>query len=104
MTSDVTAILVALAALLTGSAAMWQQQRGTKTDSTTAAAQLTSIASSLVRDLRDEIDRLRESVADLQHLVAALESEIVTLGGDPRRIRLEVATRARLTDVTGEPI
>ena len=101
MTAETVAtLIVAVGALLTGSAAFYQQRRGSKTDQTSAASQLTNAASGLVSDLRDEIGRLREVVADLQHLVTALESEIVTLGGDPSRIRFEVSElRRRRTDV-----
>ena len=47
----------------------------------------------LVRELRVEVNRTKEQVTHLtvevgrlQSLVAALESEIVTLGGDPTRV------------------
>jgi len=97
---NVPALIVALGALLTGAAALWQQRRGVRTDNSSAASTLTNAASGLVNDLRLEISRLREAVADLQHLVSALESEIVTLGGDPSRIRFEVnELRRRRTDV-----
>jgi len=119
MNSDPTAILVAVAALLTGAAAIWQQRRGSRTDESSIAGQLTDAARAMITDLRVEIDRLhgtvqamrtentmlQTSVANLQHLVAALESEVVTLGGDPKRIRLEVAERRRKTDqIDGTPI
>lgn len=39
----------------------------------------------------DELKRLREEIDHLHVLVAALETEIITLGGDPVRVRLELA-------------
>ena len=107
MGSEWAAFGMAAAALLTGSAAIWQQRRGSLTDGSSVASQLTAAASGLVKDLRDEIRILRGLIADLQNLVAALESEIVTLGGDPTRIRLEVNALRRATDfpdVSGTPI
>lgn len=105
MTSDTATVLLALGAFLPGVAALWAQWRAAKADTTSAASLLTSAASGLVHDLREEITRLREVVYDLQHLVSALESEIVTLGGDPNRIRLEVISRRRSTDrIEGTPI
>lgn len=37
--------------------------------------------------LRDETNKLREEVAGLRLLVKDLEGELVSLGGDPRRVR-----------------
>lgn len=45
-----------------------------------------------------EIERLATEVRHLQVLVAALESEIITLGGDPMRVRLRAL---QATDPTG---
>jgi len=41
--------------------------------------------------LKGQVDILTERVQELSALVTALEVEIVSLGGDPRRVRLELA-------------
>ncbi len=98
MTGELTAILVAVAALLTGGASMWQQKRGVKSDESSAAGEITAASKDLIVEMRKEIGMLRGAISDLQHLIAALETEIVTLGGDPRRIRREVSERRRNAD------
>jgi len=39
----------------------------------------------------DELIRLRREIDELHMLVVALEQEIIVLGGDPVRIRIELA-------------
>lgn len=42
-----------------------------------------------------ELVRLRVEINHLHALVAALETELITLGGDPYKIRMEAAKRLR---------
>ena len=42
---------------------------------------------------RTEIDRLSSEINELKVLVSALEGEVIFLGGDPHRVRADVARR-----------
>lgn len=95
-------VLVGLFAALLGSGgatAHFLNRRLRKTEATTANIQA-GVSQQAANDSTmlsfyalwtEELERLRKDIDRLHALVGALEHEIISLGGDPVRVRLELA-------------
>lgn len=94
----IVALVTVLPLLLGGVVAYRKQSKSSpETASTVAAAAntITEAAERMAKSLNQEIGRLKEVIDELVSLVHALEDEVVFLGGDPRRIRLQAEERRK---------
>lgn len=95
MMIEATDLVVALVSLLFGGGGVFAWNRTRQTDRANANASATAANEQSMLSFyalwNDELKRLRKEIDALHFLVQALEMEIITLGGDPVRVRLELS-------------